>query len=41
MIVQHLPCLGLAGSVKIVHVVSEREFMRPEFIAKGGVEKRL
>jgi len=41
MTVQHLPCCGLAASVKIVHLVSEWEFARPEFITTGGGEEGL
>jgi hypothetical protein len=39
--VVHLSCRGLAGSVKIVHMVSEWEFTRLEFITKGGGEEGL
>lgn len=41
MVVQHLSCRGLAGSVKIIHVVSAWEFTRLEFITKGGAEEEL
>jgi hypothetical protein len=39
VVVQHLPCRGFAGSVKILHVVSKWEFTRLEFITTGGGEE--
>jgi hypothetical protein len=39
--VQHLPYRGLAGSVKVVHVVSEWEFTRLEFVTTGGAQEGL
>lgn len=41
MVIQNVSCRGLAGSVKNVHVASEWEFTRPEFITTGGGEEGL
>ena len=41
MVIQNLSCHGLAESVKNLHVVSEWEFTRPEFITTGGCEEGL